>query len=764
MYRHPKPAALSLFFLLVLLAGGCRKDADMPSVEPEDILKNYPEGLSWSPENPKPDEPFVINFRAPVGSPLYGAKEDLYAHLGVVNQGEWQYVPAAWDENTPKMKMVSLGENVWRLSMKEGIRTFFGAKAGVPITKIGVVIRNADGSKKAFPEDRFIPVTDPLFGTLPKAVEASLPAGVREGININPLDKSVTLVLADTDKNGSSPYTNAFVIGDFNDWTRLDRYAMKRDTEKELWWITLDDIAGGTHLFQYELFGAGDRYLRLADPYTEKIVTPEDKEIPASVYPGATPYPEGKTYGTISTFDTDPDEYFWQYDKFSGPKAEDLLVYEILLRDFTPTGDLNGAKKRLPLIKEMGFNAVELMPVQEFRGNDSWGYNPTYYFALDKAYGTKKDYQAFTDECHRLGLAVILDVVFNHMDSDSPFVRLYADDKGNPLPNNPFFNVRAPHPYSVFNDFNHEAERTQELVTRSLDFLMDEYRVDGFRFDLSKGFTQTVSDEKTVGNYDEKRVSILTRYADFIKTIKPNAYVILEHFAGEEEEKELAESGMILWRNLNNAFAQAGMGYSENSDFTPLLRSNLPLWSDMGYMESHDEERVAYKQKTYGVSSIKDRLDKRVDRLMLGTAFFLLTPGPKMVWQYGEYGYDVSIETNGRTGRKPVWTTELEEPERVRLREGYKLLAQVRHRYPDLFDEGAAVERNVSVNDWTTPRSIRIANGADELLLIGNFNPLAPVSYTTSGDFVHYTDLSTPVRRGTTLTLAPGTYLILVKR
>lgn len=68
----------------------------------------------------------------------------------------------------------------------------------------------------------------------------------------------------------------------------------------------------------------------------------------------------------------------------------------------------------------MGVDAIELMPVQEFDGNDSWGYNPCFFFALDKAYGTPKMYKDFIDACHRKGMAVILDVVYNHATGNMP--------------------------------------------------------------------------------------------------------------------------------------------------------------------------------------------------------------------------------------------------------------------------------------------------------------------------------------------------------
>ena len=161
---------------------------------------------------------------------------------------------------------------------------------------------------------------------------------------------------------------------------------------------------------------------------------------------------------------------------------------------------------KLDYLKALGINAIELMPVQEFDGNDSWGYNPAFFFAMDKAYGTDRMYKEFIDACHQRGMAVILDVVYNHATGANPFAKMWWNASATKTSaNNPYFNVDAPHPYSVFHDFNHESPLVREFVRRNLRFLLEEYRVDGFRFDLTKGFTQKKSSESTAGNFDATR-------------------------------------------------------------------------------------------------------------------------------------------------------------------------------------------------------------------------------------------------------------------
>lgn len=710
----------------------------------------HPEGLSTGPEKAEADKALTLTFVVPKGSPLYDEKGDLYAHIGIVQGGDWQHVPAEWTTNIDKCKWTKVKDHTWQLKLEPTVRKWFGAEKELVISKIGLVIRNADGSKKAYDQDLFIPVRDQSVSH-PEVVREALPEGIKEGITLSP-DGSVTLALSDRDKEQKSLYDHAYVVGDFSDWKRSADYAMKRDEARGLWWITLKGLSKGEHLMQYHLFSDGGDNILIADPYSTKVLSPDDKYLT-----GVTPYPAGKTSGYVTTFTIGKEAYPWEVKDFKAPRQEELLIYEMHLRDFTREGNLSGAMKELDRIREMGFNAIEVMPVQEFTGNDSWGYNPIFYFALDKAYGSEEEYKAFVDACHRQGLAVILDVVYNHMDSPSPLYRLF------PIDRSPYFNKEAPHPYSVFHDLDHSSRATRELVERSLRYLLEEYRVDGFRFDLSKGFTQRHSTEATCGQYDKGRIEILTGYLTAMRKVSPRVIAILEHFCEEKEEQELAASGFLLWHNVSHPFQQATMGYKEKSSFVPLYRT-YDLHR-VAYMESHDEERLAAKQRLYGVPSIKSSLKKSIDRLALATAFFLTSPGPKMVWQYGEYGYSVSIDEGGRTGRKPVWgSQELSKPDRKRLADTYSALLRLRERETSFFDgKGDQVTTEVDLSHWRVRSvSIRDEKGR-KLLVVGNFDPLT--DGTTTLPSGTWDDLLTPEREawsgGKELPLRPGHFLVL---
>lgn len=716
-------------------------------------------------EAPKADEPCVLYYKAGGEYPFSGYAGELYAHIGLV-EFEWTHVQANWNTNLDKCRFISTEEpDVWMLELKPSIRAWFGASKSESISKIGVVVRNSDGSRQT--KDLFCTVEDVGTSEVYDEVQyATIPTDMKEGINYIDNTK-VTLVLKDRDKNGEY-YDHAYVIGDFSDWKCKSDYAMKRDEEAGCWWYELTDLeAGREYRFQYHLFDAEWGTTRIADPYSEIVYTTDDKWIASSTYPSLPAYPM-QTSGLVSALQTVRQPYEWQTKDFKVADADDLIIYELLLRDFSETKDLKGAWAKLDYLESLGIDAIELMPTQEFDGNLSWGYNPSAYFAMDKAYGTREMYKQFIDECHRRGIAVILDVVYNHATGAHPMAKMYWDATNNcTAENNPWFNVSAPHPYSVFHDWNHENPEVREHVKRNLSYLLDEYKFDGFRFDLTKGFTQRKCNESTASNYDQVRIDILTEYCHAIQEKNPNAVVILEHFCCDAEERALAAEGMKVWRNLNNAYCQTAMGYVENSALSALWTgNNMPFGGYVGFMESHDEERTSYKAKTWGTGVVATSLAERMQRAELNAAFFFTVPGPKMIWQFGELGYDYSIDENGRTGEKPLRWDYFEIPERRALYDTYASLIAFRQAHPQLFSIEADFSWQVGTSHWEEGRYAQSIVGEEAFIIVGNFDTkerMLTISFPTEGTWRNYFSPSEEyVESSVKLSFEPGEYRLFV--
>ncbi|NEW79809.1 MAG: alpha-amylase, partial [Gelidibacter sp.] len=472
-------------------------------------------------------------------------------------------------------------------------------------------------------------------------VNATKPAGLKYGLNINP-DNSVTFLLKAPLKN------DVLLLGDFNTWTLNTTYQMKKDGED--FWLTIPGLNVNTeYAYQYFI----DYSIKVADPYSEKILDPQnDQYISSANYPNLKAYPVNLTTGNVSTFKINQENYVWTTTNFTKPSQSNLIIYELLIRDFTASSSFNEAIAKLDYLASLGVNAIELMPLNEFEGNDSWGYNPALYMALDKAYGTKNDFKKFVDACHSRGIAVLADVVFNHSYGQSPLLQMYWDSATNkPAANNPWYNQQSnfSNPDAQWGyDFNHESPYTKAFFKDVLTYWMTEYKIDGFRFDFTKGFSNTPYGTTSWGSaYDTSRITILKNYADHVWSNNPSnkPYVIFEHLSDNSEETVLANYGIMLWGNMNNSYNQNTMGFPTDANINWISYKergwNTP--NVVGYMESHDEERLMYKNLQFGNSNATynvKNLNTALSRQELAGMFFFTIPGPKMIWQFGELGYD----------------------------------------------------------------------------------------------------------------------------
>jgi len=489
----------------------------------------------------------------------------------------------------------------------------------------------------------------------PVVISEPKPSWIGQGINYN----------SDTSKAGLALYAPGknfiHVIGSFNNWTISNDYLMKRDSANpDLYWIELNGLTPGEiYTFQYRTSDG----IKTADPYSTMVLSPyDDPYITETMYPNLPEYPTGQEF-EVSVIQTNQPEYNWQVTNFNRPEKENLIVYELLIRDFNSTKTWNSLIEDFNYFKHLNINAIEIMPVMEFEGNSSWGYNTAYHLALDKAYGNKNSMKQFIDLCHQNGIAVILDVALNHVYGRSPLVRMWMDDHGdgfgNPTAQNPYCNTEAKHTYSVGYDLNHQSAATQNYVKRTISYWMNEFKIDGFRWDLTKGFTNNCSpnDYDCTESYQADRVAVLKQYADYQWAIDNNFYVIFEHlgYGGtHDEEIEWANyrynegKGIMLWNKATDPYNQNTMGWAENSNFNWVDHEIQGYQGrrNVAYAESHDEERIMYKNSQWGNESgdydVKDT-ETALERQKALGAVLLTIPGPKMLWQFGELGYDFSI-------------------------------------------------------------------------------------------------------------------------
>lgn len=612
-----------------------------------------------------------------------------------------------------------------------------------------IKIEATDGTTTVQKESHFFVRADNTVADLPSS-------GLKDGINYID-DNTVTLVLY-------APFKSfAFVKGSFDNWSTTLSNQMNQTQDGKRYWITLSGLTPGQeYIYQYIIDGT----LTIADPYCDKISDPwNDSYISNSTYPNLISYPSTKTSGIASVFQTAQTPYSWSVDNFTKPNNENLVIYELHIRDFIAAHDYATLTDTINYLKNLGINAIELMPVSEFEGNSSWGYNPDFYFAPDKYYGPKNTLKAFIDSCHANGIAVIMDMVLNHSYGQSPLVQMYFDpnagDWGQPTAENPWYNQTSPNTdYSWGYDFNHESPDTKAFVYRVCNYWLTEYKFDGFRFDFTKGFTNTPGNGWA---YDQSRIDILEDYADHIWATSPGAYVILEHFTDNSEEIVLSDYGTMLWGNINYRYSQASMGWPDNGDWDFSSTSyQYRGWNEpnlVSYMESHDEERMMFRNENYGNSSGSYNIQNEATALRraeLAGAFFFTIPGPKMIWQFEELGYDISIDDPCRVCEKPILWNYFSEQNRKKLYNYFKIFINLKKNYPVFSTTDYDIDLSGNM------KQIVLRSPSLNIVILGNFDVTehykVPDFSSSSVWYDYYTH--DEYSGSSSVTLAPGEYKI----
>ena len=627
-----------------------------------------------------------------------------YAHTGLItsastSDSDWKNVIGSWRGAT-QPQLTATNDGKWQLTI-DNIFTFYGVPESTNIKKLAFVFHDGPGGTKegkAASGDIFVVLGEATAADIWEAVEGvtpttkARPAGVSNGIYYGTDGTSVTLCTYAASKTEAAK--RVFLLGDMTDWKLSKDYQLYKDGN--YFWITLTGLTKGKeYRFQYAVERADGVRKQICDIYSEKVLHPDDQYEPKKVDPTLISYPtKGADGGYVTVIRPGKAEYAWSDAtlNFKRPKKENLIIYEAWVYDYTAARTFKGLMNRLDYIQNLGVNAIELMPVSEFEGNISWGYNPTLYFAVDKTYGKPEDLKALIDECHKRGIAVILDMVFNHTKGTNPMAKLYP--YGNDLQYNPWFSTNPPEGDNGYGEeWNHDFGPAHEMFTRAFAYWLKEYKIDGYRLDLSHGLC---------GNTNNAVSNLKDYYQNGVQSTSPGAYMILEHWGNGQDQ--LISAGMQCWTGnvITNAYCQTAMGWLKDGDgFDGANRAGY-----VSYAESHDEERMQYKAKTYGNGDLQTNEAARLGRVAENVAFNVLLKGAHMLWQFEEIGYDISIDQNGRTGTKPNPTAKgyFKQAERI---DAFTKCAQVITLRTQLMPEAFTGTPTVSIGSGKALRTIQ---------------------------------------------------------
>lgn len=684
-----------------------------------------------------------------------------YAHTGLItsassNTGDWKSTIGTW-RATSQPQLTSLGNDKWQLVIPN-IYTFYNVSESTNIKALAFVFHDGPGGQKegktSSNSDILVYLGEETGGDIweavegVQAVEKQRPNGVSNGIYYGADGTSVTLCTYAASTTESAK--RVFLLGDMTNWKLSKDYQLYKDGN--YFWITLTGLTRGKeYRFQYAVERADGVKKQICDVYSEKVLHPLDQYEPKKVDPTLIGYPTQGADGTyVTVIQPGKTEFQWSDAtlNFKRPKKSNLIIYEVWVYDYTTKRTFQGLIDRLDYIQNLGVNAIELMPVSEFEGNQSWGYNPALYFAVDKTYGKPEDFKRLVDECHKRGIAVIVDMVFNHTNGSNPMVKLYpwtSDDKSQTeLRLNPWININPPEGNNGYGEeWNHDFGPAKEMFERVFEYWLQEYKIDGYRLDLSHGLC---------GNSNNAVSNLISYYKNHVNAVSEGAYMILEHWGNGQDQ--LINNGMQCWTGAGvcAAYYQTTMGWLKPDDggntdaFDGANRTGY-----VSYAESHDEERMQYKAKMYGNGDLTTNEAARLGRVAESVAFNVLLNGAHMLWQFEEIGYDISIGYNERTGTKPNPASKgyFTQPERV---DAFTKCAQVITLRTQLMPNAFTGNPTVSIGSRKALRTIQWSNN---VYAAANFDVSASQTVTLpSGTWYDY--LENGSKAAGSYTLAPG--------
>lgn len=516
----------------------------------------------------------------------------------------------------------------------------------------------------------------------PALTYAALPAGDQLGVNDHG-DGTVTFALLAPGKS--------FVLlgGDFIGWEDSVGL-MNLDSAKDIFWLNLP-VPDGSHEYLYKINGE----TVVGDPFATDVNWTDDQG-----------NEHWEAYNQKSIVHVGQPEFQWTDDGFVKPDLKDLIIYELLIRDFTAAGNIQAVIDKLDYLKNLGINAIELLPPTEFPGASSWGYNPAFFLALESTYGDPDDMKQLVNEAHKRGIAVLVDLVFNHADGSSPYEQMYGPD----YTNSPFMHAESN--AWGFPDFDHGKRGTQELTRRTVRYWISEYHVDGYRYDHTPGIGWQGTAEFGVSYFSNEA------YQEDNET-----YQVAEHFWSDVWSLISSTAIQSHWHDAFHDQMKANLrqGQFEGSSYGDMSKTDRGinfaadgfenLEACVNYLESHDEQRVIWEVQTNGLD-----YEQALQKARLAADVLFTSAGVPMFYMGAEMGMD----TERTIDRNPIRWFYLDVPELADLHQRYRDLIWLRKNYAAFRSE------NINVVYKSNTRRVyihqRTADGEPGALVAINFD------------------------------------------
>jgi 1,4-alpha-glucan branching enzyme len=417
-----------------------------------------------------------------------------------------------------------------------------------------------------------------------------------------------------------------YVTGTFNDWSKTSAPLI---SEKNGYWSTEVSEA------------------KVGDEYRYLIHTPTDWNLPplSRIDPYARKVTNAVGNGIIYDFDA----FDWGDDTFTIASWNELVIYEMHIGTFHVKeeghpGTLDSAIEKLPYLRELGINAVEVMPIMEFSGDFSWGYNPSHPFAVESIYGGPDAFKRFVKAAHEHGIAVIVDVVYNHFGPSDldlwQFDGWSENEKGGIY----FYNDRRSQtPWGETRPDYGRGEVRQYLRDNALMWL-EEYHADGLRWDAVTYIKNIEGNEANPANDIPEGWSLMQWINEEIEKRFPGKISIAEDLKNNAwVTKDMERGGASFNAQWDSEFVQAVRQavISRDDKLRDLgavsraigYRYDLDVFRRVIYTESHDE--VANGRARVPEEIWPGKVDSWFSkkRSTLGGAIVFSSPGIPMIFE-----------------------------------------------------------------------------------------------------------------------------------
>lgn len=419
-----------------------------------------------------------------------------------------------------------------------------------------------------------------------------------------------------------APYNEkAALKGCFSDWKEIPM-----EKKDDGYFYTTVDLEDGVYQYKFGVtsnswFFEPKQWVEVTDPYATDIDGMSAGEN------GIIKIKDGKII---------VDDYGWCHDDKPLPGDHEMVIYEMHVADFSggenddyARGQFKHVIEKLDYLYDLGINAIELLPIKEYPGDYSWGYNPRHYFAPESSYGSTKELKQLIDECHGRGIRVIIDGVYNHSESSAPLTQIDHDYWYYHEPKNPEENWGPEFNYEHY-DENLNTYPARRFIGDGIKFWIEEYHIDGVRYDAAKyvhnyDFMKWIVEESkksagskpfySVAEYIPETPAITNIDGpmdgcwqdSFYHTVKP-------HIMGETFDLE----------NLKNVL-------------DPKRRGFMGLTNVVNFLTNHDHNHVMADLGDRGIFD-----EEAFRRRKLGAVLVFTAVGIPMIWmgeEFGEYKY-----------------------------------------------------------------------------------------------------------------------------